>query len=332
MAVLEEEKRAVLSVLDGTTTKMPCRELSLAKTKKHWEFDSTPERFFLYRQLTQDVWVSSVKELDAAAGDVVHMINVQCFQKPAVSQSAVSAVEEPVELRITEHQGKIVHLDEDSEEAFKLKESIPTVLSALPAWSYQTVVADDDIVVTTIINESAPFATLEEIQEASQQGEYLVDAEVVRVRPGSLDAVCVPLCPSCREEELTVQIEGGRCKNDGTILEYELNFALNLKDESGELEVLVSGQESRKLFSKILTDDNFAATQENKGKVLKAFFALTGGNDPFMALPFDPRYCYTRPKLQYAIKKIFDHCTASVGEHSCEYHMVDTVVDLAPQG
>ena len=321
MAVLEDEKRAVLSVLDGTSPKVSYRELDLAKSKKRWEFDSIPEQFFLYRQLANDVWVSNIDELDVIAGDIVHMINVECFQKPT-NLTAPDADTGPIELRIMERHGRVIHLEYDSTEALEFKESIPTMLGALPAWSNRMGVVDADGIVATIVNESTPSATLEEIREASEQCEYLVD---VQVNPGELNAVCVPYCPLCHEKFLA---EGEtNCQKDGTILEYEFSFVLQLEDETGELEVMVRGQESRKLFSKVFAD-NFIASQENMDKIMKVLHILTGKNDPSSAVPSDPRYVYSRPNIQCAVTKVFTPATGEKSEQSCSYYLANTVIDL----
>ena len=322
MAVLEDEKRAVLSVLDGSSPKVPYRELDLVKSKKRWEFDSIPEQFFLYRQLTHDVWVSNIDELDVIAGDVVHMINVECFQKPTLQSTAADSDTGPVELRIMERHGGVINLEYDSKEALKFKESIPTMLGALPAWSDRMGVVDANCIVATIVNESIPSATLEEIRKANEQCEYLVD---VQINPGALNVVCVPHCPLCHDKCLVE--EETNCQKDGTVLEYELSFVLHLEDETGELEVLVRGQESRKLLSKVLAD-NFVACQANKTKIMKVLHILTGGNDPCSAVPSDPRYVYSKPNIQCTIMKVCHPTSSDRSEQSCSYYLMNTVIDL----
>ena len=322
MAVLEDEKRAVLSVLDGSCPKVSYRELDLLKSKKRWEFDSVPEKFFLYRQLTQDVWVSNIDELDAIAGGVVHMINVECFQKPTIQLTAADTDTGPIELRIMERHSGVVHLEYDSKVALKFKESIPTMVGALPAWSDRMGLVDENCIIATIVNESTPLATLEEIREVNKQCEYLVDAQV---NPGALNDTCVPHCPLCHDKCL---IEGEtNCQKDGTVLEYELSFVLHLEDETGELEVMVRGQESRKLLSKVFAD-NFVACQANKTKIMKVLRILTGVNDPCIAVPSDPRYVYSKPNIQCAIMKVFNPTTSDRSEQSCSYYLVNTVIDL----
>ena len=58
MAVVEECRLAVLSVLDGTVAKTNFNELNIEHTRHDWIFDADPELFYKYRNFTQDIWVS----------------------------------------------------------------------------------------------------------------------------------------------------------------------------------------------------------------------------------------------------------------------------------
>ena len=330
MAVLEEQKLAVLSVLDGTTLKISLRELDPVKSKKKWEFDSDPELFYIYRYFTRDVYVSNINELDVSAGDVVYMKNMQCYQPTTTAESASTSTppsppSPPVELRIVGNQGTVVPLDDDSEAAVKIKDGLPIVHGALPVWRLQEEANDID----TLVDDSTPLATLEEIKEASVGSEHLVDVKVLRVSPGSMDTVCIPYCPLCSGKvDLGVKGEGGdihSCQNDGATMDYKLTFSLLLADDSGELNVLVGSQESQHLLSSIL-DGNFSANRQTKDKILDVFYALTGGNDPFFPLPLDPRYSYARPMFRCAIKKLFNPSTTADSGQSCNYYLVSTVI------
>ena len=333
MAVLEERKDAVLSVLDGTTAKLPFRELDLAKSKQPWEFDSDPELFYTYRLLTHDVWVAKIAELDVAAGDVVHMINVFSYQLPPRFSVQASTGDSPqVELRLIHCQGKIVHLEDDCQEAIRLKESLPVVHGVLPSWRAPELSNFDETedIVHTIVNGSTPQGTLEEIRKSDIGSEYVADVEVMLISPGTLDAICVPSCPKCKGRGVDVRAENGedlKCLKDNAILEYSLNFSLLLSDDSEDLEVIVDSKESKRLFSKVFTI-KLVADQETKKKALNIFYTLTGGNDPFFALPTDPRYSYPRPTLRCAIKKVGNHpSSAGADEQSCNYYLVNTVID-----
>ena len=336
MAVVPERKTAVLSVVDGTTSKMPCRELNLAKSKQKWEFDSVPELFYTYSLLAHDVWIANIVQLDVAAGDVIHMINVFSYQHvPKQSVQAAATVEPPqVELRVFDREGSIVCLEEDSQEAVKFIESLPVMHGVFPSWrtpEESDFYDENEDIVPTIVNDSTPQATLEEIRNADGGSEFLANVEVKLIIPGSLDAICVPICPTCGDKGNDVQaenIDDPTCLKDGATLVYKLTFSLLLSDKSGEaLEILVDCQESQRLFSKTLSD-NLAANRETKEKILDVFYMLTGGNDPFFAVPADPRYSYTRPTFQCAIKKLNDPSTAGNDtEPSCNYYLVNTVIE-----
>lgn len=327
MAVLEERKDAVLSVVDGTTMKTACRELSLKTTKQQWEFDSAPNLFYVYRGLTRDVWVNNIDELDVAAGDVVHMMNVHSHHC-STNLALLPTTEPQVELRISEHMGSIVRLEDDSIEATKLRDSLPTVQCVVPSWRVPLDTEDVEGIVHTIVDNSTLIATLDQIKEAEVGSEYLAEVEVSLISPASLDTICVPYCPRCHGKGPDVQAEGinsCKCLVDGAILEYKVAFTFHLRDDTDELEVLVGSQESQQLFSKSFAI-KFAANQETKDKLLDIFYSLTGGNDPFFPLPPDPRFSYTRPILNCAIKKLLNPSKSS-SEPLYSYYLVNTVID-----
>ncbi len=339
MAVLQEQRCAVLSVVDGTSSKMPLRELNLTKFKQNWEIDSVPDIYYAYHLLTHDVWISNIAQLDVEAGDVVNMINVYSFQYPPRQsvQGGVMVMDPPqVELRLFDREGSIVRLEEDSREETKFKESLPAIHGVFPLWRTPDQSDFDDEaegVVCTIVDDSAPQATLEEIKNSENGSAFLAEVEVKLIKPGALDDIIShdPVCPSCgvgREGE--VQDENGRnnpqCLKDGATLRYELTFSLLLSDESGQLEVEVNSTESRRLLSKIIAPGDLAPNQETKEKVSDVFYKLTGGNDPFFAVPTDPRYHYTRPTFQCGIKKNVNPSRASNGE-VCNYCLVNTIID-----
>ena len=337
MAVLQEQRGAVLSVVDGTCSKMPLGELNLAKSKQNWEFDSVPELYYAYRLLTHDVRVTDIARLDVAAGDVVNLMNVFSYQPPPRQsvEGGATVVNPPlVELRLCNREDSIVRLNEDSQEAIKFKESLPVMHGVFPSWRAPDE-SDFDVesedVVCTIVDDSTPEATLEEIKNAECGSEFLADVEVELIKPGALDDIisCGPTCPSGDGKGSEVHDENGKNitqrPRDGATLQCELSFSLLLSDGSGELEVAVDSTESQRLFSKILTPDVLATSQETK-KILDIFYKLTGGNDPFFALPADPRYNYTRPTFQCGIKKVVNPPGGSNGE-VCSYSLVNTIID-----
>ena len=57
MAVVEECRLAVLSVVDGTMATVACNQLDVDNTRHEWIFDADPELFYKYRSFIQDVWV-----------------------------------------------------------------------------------------------------------------------------------------------------------------------------------------------------------------------------------------------------------------------------------
>ena len=337
MAVLQEQRRAVLSVVDGTSSKMPLRGLNLAKFKQDWEFDSIPELYYAYRLLAHDVWVVNIAHLDVEAGDVVNLMNVFSYQIPARQsvQGTAMVVDPPlVELRLIDQEDSMVCLDKDSQEAMKFKESLPVMHGVFPSWrspDESDLDGEGEDAVCTIVDESTPQATLEEIKNAESGSEFLADVEVKLIKPGALDDIisCDPVC-GIGNGDSEMQDENGknitRCLKDGATLQYELSFSLLLSDGSGELEVAVNGTESQRLFSKILTPDDLATSREMKEKILDIFYKLTGGNDPFFAVPADPRYSYTRPTLQCGIKKIVNPSGGSNGE-VWSYSLVNTIID-----
>ena len=335
MAVLQERRDAVLSVLDGTSSKMPLRELNLAKSKQNWEFDSVPELYYTYRLLTHDVWVAKIAQLDVAAGDIVNMINVFSYQHPPrQSTQAAATLDLPlVELRLFDQEGSIVRLEEDCQEAIKFTESLPVMHGVFPSWrapEESDFDNESEDIVHTIVDDTTPQATLEEIRNAESGSKFLANVEIKLVKPSTTDAICDSICPSCGGKGLEVQAENSNnplCLKDSATLQYELIFSLLLRDETGELEVVVDGTESPRLFSKLFAD-NLSATQEMKEKILDVFYRLTGGNDPFFAVPADPRYSYTRPTLRCAVKKVISPPKASSGEQSCNYYLVNTIIDL----
>lgn len=335
MAVLEERKLAVLSILDGTVMKPSSRELDPLKTKNKWEFDTAPKLFFLYRQFTRDVYVSNIEELDVSAGDTVYFKNLSCYQQPVTpAQVVVPAmatnvhVADPslVELRLTGQQSGVVQLDEDCEEVVKLKESLLAVQGVLPSWRTPEQFSD----IETSVDNTLPLATLDEIKEADEGTECLADVEVINVCPGTMDAICASFCPACYDLDNSCMSESQEeqscsCSIDSSVLEYELTFSLRVRDGSDELEVLVVSEEAKLLFSKLL-GAKFMANDETKNKLLDLFYYMTGGNDPFFVLPLDPRYAYDRPSFRCAIRKCFNPSTAIDSEQSYSYHLVNTVI------
>ena len=340
MAVLQKRREAVLSVFDGTSSNLPIKELSLAESKEKWEFDSDPELYYTYRLLTYDVWLSGIPKLEVLSGDIVNLINVYSYEYPPLNPIPGAATifdhPPPVELRLFNRESSIVIFKEDSREAMKFEESLPVIHGVFPSWRSpsESDLEDEgnDIVRTIIMDDSIPRATLGEIKQAENGGEFLASVQVKLVKPETVDDICDHICPSCgdRGSEVRQAKDSGilQCPKDGATLQYELSFYLLLHDRSGELEVVVNGTESQRLFSKIFINGQMAANRETKERVLDVFYKLTGGNDPFFALPADPRYSYTPPEFLCTIKKVINPSEASNGgELLCNYRLVNTIID-----
>jgi hypothetical protein len=318
---------------------MPLCELNLTKFKQNWEIDSVPDFYYAYRLLTHDVRVTNIAQLDVEAGDIVNMINVFSYQYPPRQsmQGGVAMMDPPqVELRLFGQEGSIFRLEEDSREAIKFKESLPAMHGVFPSWRTPDQSDFDDEtegVVCTIVDDSAPQATLDKIKNSESGSAFLADVEIKLIKPCALDDImsCDPLCPSCGGERgREVQDENGRsnlqCLKDGATLRYELTFSLLLSDGSGELEVVVNSTQSQRLFSKIIAPGDLAPNRETKEKLLDIFYKLTGGNDPFFSLPADLRYHYTRPTFQCGIVKLVCRSGANNSE-ICNYCLVNTIID-----
>lgn len=306
----------VLGVYDGTSLKMPFRELDLSSSKFHWEVQNDPRACYMYQGLIVDVFVGECKDVEV--GDFVELVNVLSLPVSPGSDSDPDSLP-PVELKITKHNlydGKVRVLPDSSPRVQQIINNLPKPYGPFPTW--KPLVNAPKSIGTVLNRQSKQSATLKEIEDAPAGSVFCCDVEVVSAGPVPVEEFCQLRCSDCKmryaipkPEDLGSQDPGFLMLGDPCIycndseedtgtLKYMYVFTLRIRDSTGELEVFVSDKEGASLLPN-LPPTNFYADQSSKQKLVDILYNLTGGNDPFYPLPLDRKFCYPRPLFSCSI-------------------------------
>ena len=331
---VEEGGAAVLCVWDGTRFPQRGLELNLSA------FNTTAmdsELMRLAEPFSERVVVYGRELVGKVAtltpGQFVCLQNMQI--KMHTRHNSFTDVFDAVELRLlsshnSSRESSIKVLTSSDIEVYELKRSLKkcrhqvTQFRPLPP----------DIVpsgITETLHRQQPPVPLSAITKTEAPAKFRCIVKVLGIKPQSVEEMVQLRCDTCKHKMAVTKSTKSdavcpkcmpnqrRRKNKTRVLKPAYFFRLTLADETGHVEVYVSGQQAAQFLTGF-PPANFFQQPQQRISLLESLYCLTGGNDPFDGDAVECR----RPWVDVCIVSMKD--SGSVGGGNVTYHLFDTVL------